>query len=240
MRRLTVLGSCGAFPDAGRATVGFLLEWDGFRLVMDLGWGTVPRLLGLTPDVDAVVITHEHPDHCADLGALARVRYFADTRGPLIPLYTTPGTLGRVQAMEPTEALGDVFAIHELPGEHQVGPFALSGAALPHFVPHAGVRLSGPLELAYSGDAGAGPELDALAAGASVLVAGVTHGPGEPSPLLLRAAEAGACARRSGVSRLVLTHFWPGTPRSAAVAEARAAGFTGEIIVAEEGAVIPL
>ncbi|GLZ77724.1 MBL fold metallo-hydrolase [Actinorhabdospora filicis] len=219
--------------------MGFLLEWAGFRLVLDLGWGTATRLLDLVTDVDAVAVTHEHPDHCADLGGLARARYFAAERGPVVPLFTTPGTAARVQAMEPTEALSEVFALHELPGTYPVGPFGLSGALLPHFVPHAGVRLSGPLEMAYSGDAGAGAELDALAAGASVLIAGVTHGPGEPSPLLLRAGEAGACAARAGVSRLVLTHFWPGSDRAAAVAEARAA-FGGEIIAAEDGMVIHL
>jgi len=44
-RRVTVLGSCGAWPEAGRAASGFLLEYDGFRLILDLGYATLPRLL---------------------------------------------------------------------------------------------------------------------------------------------------------------------------------------------------
>jgi L-ascorbate metabolism protein UlaG (beta-lactamase superfamily) len=42
------------------------VDWDGFRLALDLGYGTLPRLLAQWRDgaVDAVVITHEHPDHC--------------------------------------------------------------------------------------------------------------------------------------------------------------------------------
>ena len=47
MRRLTVLGGCGAWPEPGRACSGFLLEHDGFRVVLDLGYGTLPRLLAL-------------------------------------------------------------------------------------------------------------------------------------------------------------------------------------------------
>src|SRR5262249_18628326 len=56
MRRLTVLGSCGAWPEAGRACSGFLVEYDGFRLVLDLGYATLPRLLARCPggEVDAV------------------------------------------------------------------------------------------------------------------------------------------------------------------------------------------
>ena len=65
--RLTVLGGCGAYPEAGQACSGYLVEHDGFRLLLDLGYAVVPRLLGhlTAADVDAVFITHGHPDHCA-------------------------------------------------------------------------------------------------------------------------------------------------------------------------------
>ena len=77
MRSLTVLGSCGAWPEAGRACAGFLLEYDGYRVVFDLGYAALPRLLEHRPkgEVDAVVVTHQHPDHCVDVSALARVRW---------------------------------------------------------------------------------------------------------------------------------------------------------------------
>jgi ribonuclease BN (tRNA processing enzyme) len=63
MTRLTVLGSCGAWPERGRACAGFLLSHNGFNLVIDLGYDTASRLLAHTAarDVGAVVITHEHP-----------------------------------------------------------------------------------------------------------------------------------------------------------------------------------
>jgi ribonuclease BN (tRNA processing enzyme) len=74
--KITVLGSCAAWPEPGRACAGFLVEHAGFRLVLDLGFGTLPRLLALCPngDVDAVVVTHQHSDHCVDLNGLLRVR----------------------------------------------------------------------------------------------------------------------------------------------------------------------
>ncbi|MER8105946.1 MBL fold metallo-hydrolase [Kitasatospora sp. NPDC094016] len=244
MRRLTVLGTCGAWPEAGRGASGFLLEYDGFRLALDLGYATLPRLLDhcAAEDLDAVVITHEHPDHCADLSALSRARYFAQQRGPRLPLYCTPGVIGRVQAMEPTEDLHDVFDVHPLPASHRVGPLRLDTELLPHHVPHAGIRLSAPgLVLAYSGDAGPDPALARLAAAADLFIAGATlqSRPADADPHLLSAAEAGTWAARAGARRLLLTHFWPGSDRALSVADARA-GFRGEIIAADEGMALAL
>jgi ribonuclease BN (tRNA processing enzyme) len=81
MRQVTVLGSCGAFPEPDRACSGFAVDWDGYRLALDLGYATLPRLLAHWPDgvLDAVAITHEHPDHCIDLHGLFRMRFY----GPL-------------------------------------------------------------------------------------------------------------------------------------------------------------
>ncbi|AUG81717.1 MBL fold metallo-hydrolase [Kitasatospora sp. MMS16-BH015] len=245
MRRLTVLGTCGAWPEAGRSASGFLLEYDGFRLVLDLGYATFPRLAAHCPvdRLDAVVITHEHPDHCADLSTLSRARYFAAERGPRLPLYCTPGVLTRVQAMEPTEDLHEVFEAHPLPATHTVGPFHLEALPLPHHVPHAGLRLTAPgLTLAYSGDAGPAPARPQLAADADLFIAGATlqpPSPPDPDHHLLHTTEAATCATRAGARRLLLTHFWPGTDRTRATTDART-HFPGEVLAAEEGMVLPL
>ncbi|MGV4980997.1 MBL fold metallo-hydrolase [Streptomyces sp. NRAIS4] len=242
MRELTVLGTCGAWPEAGRAASGFLLEVDGFRLVLDLGYATLPRLLErcAASELDAVVITHEHPDHCADLSALCRALLFGGEHRGRVPLYCPPGVLERVQAMEPTEELREVFAPHPLPGGYEVGPFQLDGRLLPHHVPHAGVRLSGPgLTVAYSGDAGPDRALTELAAGADLLVAGATLQGPAAEPFLLSAAQAGRLAAEAGAERLLLTHFWPGTERLRSVAEAGAA-YDGEILAAREAMVLTL
>lgn len=178
MRGVAVLGTCAAWPERGRAASGFLLEYDGFRLVLDLGYATFPRLLEHCSgaEVDAVAITHEHPDHCADLSALCRERHYAGRPGARIPLYCTLGVVERVQAMEPSESLLDVFDINLLPGGYRVGPFRLDAPPLPHHVPHAGLRLTAPdLVVAYSGDAGPDEALAALGADADLFIVGATR-----------------------------------------------------------------
>ena len=51
--RLTVLGGCGGWPAAGLACSGYLVEHDGFRLLIDPGYAIVPRLLAV---VDAAEV----------------------------------------------------------------------------------------------------------------------------------------------------------------------------------------
>ncbi|MFI5959012.1 MBL fold metallo-hydrolase [Cryptosporangium sp. NPDC051539] len=243
MRRVTVLGGCGAFPEPGRACSGFLVEWDGYRLVLDLGYATLPRLLTLCPDgeVDAVVITHEHPDHCIDLHGLFRMHFYGRTRSRTIPLYCPPGVLDRLVGLEPDVDLRAVFTLHELPGEYQVGPLSLTGVALPHYVPDVGVRLrAGRTVLAYTGDTGPDPLLAELGRDADLYIVEATDRPGggpESSRNLLTAEEAGRWATRAGAKRLMLSHFWPGNNRHQARSAARTT-YAGDIVTAEENLTI--
>ncbi|MEV4264754.1 MBL fold metallo-hydrolase [Kribbella sp. NPDC049584] len=240
MRSLTVLGSCGAWPEAGRACAGFLLEYDGFRVVLDLGYAALPRLLEHCPrgEVDAVVVTHQHPDHCVDVSGLARVRYYEAPDAPPVPLHCTPGTLDVLRALEPNPDPADVFAVHDLASTTRIGPFDVVTVELPHYKTNLGVRLSAPgVAVAYTGDSGPSPELRRLAEGADVFISDATYQGAPVSDYLMTAAEAARAAR--GARRLVLTHFWPGSDRAVSVREAEAE-FDGEVIAADEGLILSL
>jgi ribonuclease BN (tRNA processing enzyme) len=245
MRQVTVLGSCGAFPEPGRACSGFAVDWDGFRLVLDLGYGTLPRLLTHWPDgrADAIAITHEHPDHCVDLHGLFRIRFYGGSGQPRLPLYCPPGVLDRLQGLEPDAELTEVFDVHPLPGTYRVGPFELTGLPLPHFVPNAGIRLQhGQAALAYSGDTGPDPLLAELGRDADLFIVEATDRDGEiqrPARNLMTAAEAGRWARQAGARRLMLTHFWPGNDRGVSVAAA-SAEFGGPVLAADEDLTVSL
>src|SRR5687767_3385747 len=98
--RLNVLGGSGGFPAARGACSGYLVEHDGFRLLVDPGYAIVPRLLGIVPSeaIDAVLVSHGHPDHVADLNPLLRARLMQDDEAPRLPAYALPGALAPVLA----------------------------------------------------------------------------------------------------------------------------------------------
>lgn len=100
--RLTVLGSCGAWPEAGQARSGYLVEHDRFRVLVDLGYAAVPRLLERVAavQVGAVLISHGNPDHCADLNPLLRAGVLGDDRLPALPVYALPAALDAVLALD--------------------------------------------------------------------------------------------------------------------------------------------
>ena len=245
VRMLTVLGGAGSYPVPGQACSGFLIDWDGFRVVLDLGYATLPRLLAHVPDadLDAVVITHEHPDHCIDLHGLFRIRRYGGPTAQRMPLYCPAGVLARLDGLEPDVELQSVFEVHDLPGSYQLGPFALSCMELPHFVPNVGIRLdTQTAAIAYTGDTGPDSLLAELGRDVDLYIVDATDRPGEsekPVRNLLTAKEAGQWAARAGAARLLLTHFWPGNDRQAAVVAAQEA-FDGEVLTAEQDLQISL
>jgi ribonuclease BN (tRNA processing enzyme) len=241
--KVTVLGSCAAWPEPGRACSGYLVTHDGFRLVVDLGFATLPRLLAHCPGgaVDAVALTHRHSDHCVDLNGLLRVRHYGERELPRIPLLCPPDVAELVDSLEPAPRLAELFEVRELPASVRVGPFRVDSVALPHHVPNAGIRLTtADRTLAYTGDTGPDPRLVELGADADLYVMEATlqaePPPGEPRHLLT-AREAGRFAAAAGARRLLLTHFWPGSDRGVSLRQA-AAEFGGEVLAAEEDLVV--
>ncbi|MGP8002077.1 MAG: MBL fold metallo-hydrolase [Streptosporangiaceae bacterium] len=240
--RLTVLGGCGAWPEAGQACSGFLVEQDGFRLLLEAGYATLPRLLGLVSaaQLDAVFISHGHPDHCADLNPLLRARALGGAPVPPLPVFAPPGALDAVLALDRPGMLAGACTVTEFrPGDRLgIGPFRAETRLLPHWLPNAGLRLMAAGQaLAYTGDSGDSPDITALARDADLLLAEATYVdqvPPADQPFLSCARRAGQQAAQAGVARLMLTHLWPGTSPVAAEAAA-AGGYGGGISVAVAG-----
>lgn len=248
--RVTVLGACGAWPAANDAASGFLVEAHGFRLLLDIGYATLPRLLARmdAAEVDAVFVTHGHPDHCADLNPLLRARAMADLDAgavpvPPLPVYAPPHALDAVLALDRPEMLDDAIDRHDVePGELTIGPFRARTALLPHWLPNLGIRLEADgRSLAYTGDCGPHPDLVDLARGVDLLIAEATHVdlPADMVGRLSSPRDAGRQAAEAGVGRLWLTHLWPGSdPRVWRAAAARE--YRGPVDVATGGLSIEL
>ena len=245
--RLTVLGGCGAWPGPGDACSGFLVEYEGFRLLLDLGYATVPRLLERVgaEQVDAVYISHGHPDHCADLNPLLRARALRDDPPPALPVYALNDALDAVLALDRPGMLDSAYTLHEFdPGDVlTIGPFRAETRLLPHSRPNAGVRLTvDGRTLAYTGDTGPSPEVVTLARDADLLLAEASYVDQVPPGLagtLTSARDAGRQATEAGAQQLILTHMMPGTSAEEA-RKAAARGYDGPIEVATAGLVSDL
>lgn len=242
--RLTVIGGSGGYPGHGRPCSGYLVEADGFAVLIDPGYGVATALStgdGLT--FDAVLVSHAHPDHCADLNPILRARAWADVPLPPLPVHALPGALDAVLALDRPEVLAGSYVLRDLePGaDLSIGPFQVLTAPLPHPRPNLGFRISaGTRSLVYTGDCGPSDGLIQLAEGADLLLAEASYAetvPPEVVGALSSAADTGREAAMSGVQRLVLTHLIPETNEADAVAAA-ARHFAGPVVVARPGLVL--
>jgi ribonuclease BN (tRNA processing enzyme) len=247
--KLTVLGCSGSLPGPDSPASGYLLEAEGYRLVLDLGhgaFGALQRYVNPT-EVDAIVISHLHADHCIDLTAyVVALRYGGDgyrlgSSGQRIPLIGVPGTRDRLEAAYDPVArklgLQDLFAF-ATPTDGELGPFRVSYARMNHPIPTNAIRLEyNDHSLVYSGDTGECPELIKLAADAGVLLCEASIGPDDYQVpgLHLTGRQAGEHAEKAGVERLVVTHVPPWSSPHVAADEA-ASAFHGTVEVAQPGA----
>jgi ribonuclease BN (tRNA processing enzyme) len=241
--RLTVLGGGGAWPQAGQACGGYLVEHEGFFLLIDPGYATLPELLRRigADQVGAVLITHGHPDHRADLNPLLRARVLPLSGTAPLPVFAPPGAIDAVIALDWDGVdLSAAYRHRPLrpPEPVRIGPFEVATQELPHFVPNVGVRVeTDGAALAYTGDSGPHHGKDLLARDVDVFLAEATYPDAVPERHhghLSSAIDAASSATRAGAHRLVLTHLWPGVDPAAAARAAREL-FAGRVDIARPG-----
>jgi ribonuclease BN (tRNA processing enzyme) len=246
---VTVLGTSAAWPGPGRAAAGFLVRHEDTAVALDLGTGTLSNLQLEVPHerLDAVLVTHEHLDHCLDLLPLTVARVFHPEPLRPLPFGAPAGVFGRLAAVERDQHRQEMYGLFEVreleAGDvFEVGPFRITTRALPHLVPNLGFRVeAGGASLAYTGDTGPSEEIEALAEGVDLLVSEASW-EDERGILVeghLTARQAAEHAAAAGADRLLLTHFWQTVNRDRA-RELAAAAFDGEVVVADEGLALPV
>jgi ribonuclease BN (tRNA processing enzyme) len=244
--KLTVVGCAGTFPGPDSPCSSYLLEQDGFRLLVDAGNGStgmLQRSIGLL-DIDAVVISHLHGDHYLDLVTYTYARrYHPDGRPECLTVHGPHGVREHVAgafARPVDDLLSEVYDFVELtPGRLDIGPFELELGQVNHPVETYGMRISaGGSTIAYSADTGISDELVKLARDVDLFVceASYLHGDSNPPGIHLTGREAGEHARRAEVGSLLLTHLVPWGDRERTLAEATEV-YDGEVAVASTGAV---
>jgi ribonuclease BN (tRNA processing enzyme) len=204
--------------------------------------GSLQRHVDLDqPDaISAVLLSHGHLDHCADLGSLYVIRaYHPSTRFGPLRVFGPAGIAERIAALygSSVAALRTSFDFIEFTGEPaHIGPFTVTTCAARHPVPSVSIRVEAPgASMVYSGDTGPNDDLVGLAAGADLALFEASFvGMRNPPDLHLSGAQAGAHARDGGVRQLMLTHLVRWNSDEDVLAEASAA-FDGPIRLARPG-----
>ncbi|MGI9528372.1 MAG: MBL fold metallo-hydrolase [Acidimicrobiia bacterium] len=215
---LTVLGSNASGPSPGNPASGYLVQAADTAVWMDCGPGTFAEL-GKRADpagLDAVVISHRHVDHCADLLGLYSYLAYGVGASSSVPVYAPPGlrevVAGFVGAGD-DHVLHRVLEFHDIePGDAvEVGGLSVQFGQAVHPVPAVVTRIDeGRSRLVYSGDTGPGGDLIELATGVELLLCEATlQGTRDASTYAyhLTAREAGEIAAIAGASVLAVTHI---------------------------------
>jgi ribonuclease BN (tRNA processing enzyme) len=256
--RLTVLGKSPAWQDAGGACSGYLLQEGDTTVLLDCGNGVFGKLREVVDyvDVDAVVISHLHADHCIDLVPYSYALIHAPRQQP-VPVPPWPGTdsPARPRLVAPPGAaamfrqvcgawgnerlIEQAFALEEYAADSvvEVGPLRFSFGLMPHFVDSYAVAVDGAGgRLAFSADSCPATELVDFARGADLFLVEATLPRPERSGERghLTAVEAGEHGRAAGARRVVLTHISDELDQGEAGARASEA-FGGPVAVARAG-----
>jgi len=245
---LTVIGKSPAWQDASGACSGYLISEQGHTLLLDCGAGVFGKLRAVCDyaALDAVLITHLHPDHFFDLVSLGIALRFSP-RGPLPrpALHVPPGARDQLRQMSAIWAAADHFerafevSDYDPSGRLAIGPLSARFVAVPHFIPTYAVELTGTdgRRLTFGADCAFNDELAEFARGTELIMLEATDVAASPGPGRghMTAREAGELGRRAEAGRLLVTHFSDEFDRDRVRQEA-AAGFGADVELAAEGA----
>ncbi len=246
--RLTILGSGTGWPRLERGAPAYLLQVGGENYLLDFGPATIPRLLrvGLKlEEIDAIFLTHFHPDHVTDLiPFLFATRYaLGYQRKKPFTLYAAEGFSRFYQGLkeafgqwvEPKEGLLEVqelstqcqSAFLRPPLEIRTAPVAHNPESLAYRFDYEGKSL------VYSGDTDFSPSLIELATEADVLVIECSFPEGQKVPGHLTPSLVGQIAGQARVKRVILSHLYPPCEGKDLINPIRNY-FSGEVTVAED------
>lgn len=247
---LEIFGNRAGSPGPDGPASGYVLRVNGRTLLIDCGPGVLVGLTkaGVVDEIDAVIISHRHADHSADLAPFAYHQAFPAPKEPL-PLFAPTGFAEYIASLDnvhgiPTldtlrQPIASQFTLHEVePGES----FSASGVtvdtvAAKHPVPCLSMRFP-EAGLVYTADTAKTPDLVRLATNASVLLAEATYespdGHDFETHGHMSGFEAGELATEAAVGRLVLTHL-EDFRRAEQTKRNAASRYNGDVSVAQVG-----
>jgi ribonuclease BN (tRNA processing enzyme) len=245
MMRITVVGCWGGYPKVNEASSGYLLGHDGFQLLLDCGSGILSKLQKfINPmELDAVILSHYHSDHIADIGVLQHARLIQGLLGKQAdPLPIYGHSFNQAEFVKLTYKEITKGVVYDPGKSLDVGPFTIRFLQTEHPVPCFAMRIElNKKVLVYTGDTAFKKELIEFCQGADLLLCecnlyGNYDG---KSAGHMTSIDAGKLAHQAGVGQLVLTHL-PHFGNLDQLLEEAAQHYTGRIELAKQDMVIDI
>lgn len=211
--KLTCLGCWGAYPEGGSANSSFLLEEDGFYLLIDCGSGVLSQLGQVIPieRLSSLILSHYHHDHVADVGCLQYamlIQHQLGKRDQPLPIYAHgegENIIHNLSYKQYTEAR-QIFADQPI----QIGPWKVEFCPTNHTAYCLAMKFTGKDHtIVYTADTGWCDELVDFAKGVDTLICESSLYKEQKGQVEghLTAAEAGELAAKASVKQLILTHL---------------------------------
>jgi ribonuclease BN (tRNA processing enzyme) len=239
--KITTIGCWGAYPKAQEATSGYLIQSTDINVLIDCGSGVLSHLQSFISleELDAVILSHYHTDHMADIYSLQYATMILTQLGKRDkPLHIYAHNEDQEQFE--TLAYKTYCENHVISANTtlQLGSLCFSFYQNIHPSPCLSMRVNenwGP-SIAYTADTEWTDELLKLAENTELLLceSSLYEEQRGKIPGHLTARQAGELAFKTGVKRLVLTHLPHYGDHAQLLKEAKEA-FTGSVELAVLG-----
>lgn len=226
---LVVLGAGPAWSDRpGSSGAAYLVRSARAAILLDLGQGSFPRLIAeVEPSrLDAVVISHLHPDHFIDLVPLRHYLAYQLPETRSVRVIAPSGLADRIDALHDRAGFtAATLACEPMPsGPMGVGDLVIEARRVTHTPDSHAIRVAARADggpgLVYSGDCGRASDLAPLIRPGDTLLVEVSFGAG-PVPAGSQHLNAAAIAELVATTRpgrVLLTHLQMGIDPAPAIA----------------------
>ena len=237
---LKVIGYWGGYPGVNEATSGYLVESNGFRLLVDCGSAVLSKLQETIAidDLDAVILSHYHHDHVADIGPLQYASYvssFIKGFQKNIPIYAH--TLERAEFEKLTYKKATTGVEYDPNQSLTIGPFTITFLRTIHPAPCFAMRITDQQStIVYTADSSFQETFIPFTKGADLLIAESSFYGNQDGTNAghMNSKEAATIAKGAGVKQLLLTHLPHFGEHDQLVKEAKEL-YTGQVVLASSG-----
>lgn len=218
--KIQCIGSAGGYPSIANPTTSYLLsdQEQTFQLLIDAGSGSATQVQRyMDPaDLDAIWVSHDHPDHVADLGIFQHLFMLRPQQPKVgsVPIYLHPKSNQYDYLLSNDQNKGTSHLVTYQPDESlDLGPFKATFCLTTHPIPCYALKLYDPQTektFVYTADSAWNDELAEFVKGADSLLIECNFPADHPeNEIHYNSTQAAKIAKLSGAKTVIVTHIPP-------------------------------